>query len=109
MNDSDIPGISKRDIQQLSFEDSSSKDKPKASIKSHERENSSCKNTVKMTDRRDFSFIDSHKESNVPLSYNNKNLLAKRPTETRQGKPDGQLGVWVNDTVSRLHGINSAQ
>ena len=60
-----------------------------------------------MTDRRDFSFVDSQRESNVPLSYNNKNLLAKRPAE--KGKPDGQLGVWVNDTVSRLHVINSAQ
>jgi hypothetical protein len=64
-----------------------------------------------MTDRRDFSFIDSQRESNVPLSYNNKNLLGKRPTEIRQSKPEVNMGMWgsVNDTVSRLHGINSAQ
>lgn len=113
INDSDFKSQNKRDreIKPLSLEDSKIKDQPNALTKSHERENSSCKNTVKMTDRRDFSFVDSHRESNVPLSYNNKNLLGKRPTEIRQGKPEYQLGMWgsVNDTVSRLHGINSAQ
>jgi hypothetical protein len=52
----------------------------------HERENSSCKNTVRMADRKDFSFIDSHRESNVPL--NNFSLLGKRPMDNRSGKPD---------------------
>lgn len=62
-----------------------------------ERENSSCKNTVKMTDRRDFSFIDSQRESNVPLNILKRDKSAK------------QEGWSVNDTVSRLHGINSQQ
>lgn len=86
----------KKDLKPRSMEESK---------KSHERENSSCKNTVKMTDRRDFSFVESQRESNVPLT--NYNLLqGKRPS--KQEKPENGWAS-VNDTVTRLHGINSAQ
>lgn len=81
--------------------------------RNHEHENSSCKNTVKMTDRREFSFLDSQKESNVPLNNNHKNLLSRKPNEFWTNKPETNEigGIWgsVNDTVSRLHAINSQQ
>ena len=78
---------------------------------SHERENSSCKNTVKMADHKDhkdFSFIDSHRESNVPLNYCS--LLGKRTLDGQAGKPDQGPSAGfgsVNDTVSRVQGISS--
>jgi len=82
-------------------------------------ENSSCKNTVKMTDRREFSFFESQANSNIPLNNNKsqKNLLARKPNEY-WNQPNGNgpvgnkelSGAWgsVNDTVSRLQGINSS-
>lgn len=71
-----------------------------------------------MTDRREFSFLDSQKESNVPLnnySQNHKNLLSRKPNDFWQQKQDGAGkeigGIWgsVNDTVTRLNGINSSK
>lgn len=44
---------SKAELKPISLEESKVGERHK-----HERENSSCKNTVKMTDRRDFSFVE---------------------------------------------------
>jgi len=56
-------------------------------------ENSSCKNTIKMTDRREFSFFDSMKQPKQ-IDY----------ASIRQS-------TWgsVNDTVARLQALSNSQ
>jgi hypothetical protein len=56
-------------------------------------ENSSCKNTIKMTDRREFSFFDSLKHPK-PVDY-----------------ASIRHSTWgsVNDTIARLQALSNSQ
>ena len=69
--------------------------------------NSSCKDTMKMNDRREFSFIEQSTNENVGALNNYHSLQVMG---TADGYIDGQAwGNNVNDTVSRLQGLNTSQ
>mmetsp|Transcript_21483 Transcript_21483/g.28791 ORF Transcript_21483/g.28791 Transcript_21483/m.28791 type:complete len:156 (-) Transcript_21483:1109-1576(-) len=69
--------------------------------------NSSCKDTVKMTDRREFSFFES-----VNKEFGNANAALYHGSlgQSRQGNNFESINVGqINDTVSRLPGLNTSE
>ena len=78
---------------------------PQQASTEHDGENSSCKNTVKMTDRREFSFLESqHGKGEVKIratqaSNSVNNEYFKSLVDSKKDKD-----AWgsINDTVSRL-------
>ena len=68
--------------------------------------NSSCKDTVRMNERREFSFIEqmSKDGANDPQKPSEYFLVQNKAKQRNSGNI-----ISVNDTVSRLQGLNSSQ
>ena len=80
---------------------------PNGGASTEDHMNSSCKDTMKMNDRREFSFFESvnREFGNANAGIYQGSLGHLRPSGNFESISIGH----INDTVSRLHGLNTSE